>query len=214
MNELGANLFVKLEEMSQERKNELIAEGLNIISPSPEEVIISGAYRKLSYNYTDRTKTLTRFDVNGVAISTISTAYLPVTSIDPTHSDATDVLPFFVKEVRKVNLPSGACAEFVRTTYREDYGITKGGEGGERSKNEDAKKSITWYPNPVKDVLTVENPINETLTISIYNIQGNKIKEVQTDSRVRLNVADFAKGVYILSMQAENNQTISKFVKS
>jgi hypothetical protein len=170
MNELEGNVFGKMEEMPQERKDELIAEGLNVLSPSLEEVVVKGTHRSFTYNYANKTQTLTRFDDNGVAISTISTVYLPVTSVDPNHSDITDVLPFFIKEIRKVNLPSGACAEFVRTTHREDYSIINGSEVVERSENEDLKETINWYPNPVKDILTIENALNEILTVRIYNL--------------------------------------------
>ncbi|MGY5354930.1 T9SS type A sorting domain-containing protein [Wenyingzhuangia sp. IMCC45467] len=74
---------------------------------------------------------------------------------------------------------------------------------------EDADFSL--YPNPVSDVLNITG--NSTITaIEVYNITGQKV--LTSASKNQINVSQLSLGVYVLKLQNENNQVLSKkFIK-
>jgi len=69
---------------------------------------------------------------------------------------------------------------------------------------------IKCYPNPVTNLLVIESP--ETIqSLAIYNLQGELImKEINlNESSIHLNLADFEKGIYLISVTT-NTQVLSK----
>jgi hypothetical protein len=74
---------------------------------------------------------------------------------------------------------------------------------------------FTVSPNPVADVLTVDNAIeNGAATLTIANAQGTVVKSIRfTSSSVRVNVADLAAGVYVATLQAAGKTQVQKFIK-
>jgi hypothetical protein len=79
------------------------------------------------------------------------------------------------------------------------------------SSGEFTKNSVSIYPNPVQDVLTINT--QETLrNVTVFNINGQQMP-------VRLNnntidVSSFSNGVYLLNVELENGaKEVMKFVK-
>jgi len=63
------------------------------------------------------------------------------------------------------------------------------------------KKSFKIYPNPVKELLTVEN-IEKNLNLKIYEMSGKLIYETLTsDKSIKIDVSHFQKGQYILMIE-------------
>jgi hypothetical protein len=80
--------------------------------------------------------------------------------------------------------------------------------------NEDAIQTVTLYPNPVKDVLTIENGEG---SVTIYNVAGQLVKEEVSvsDFRHQINVSDLPKGMYSLTVSKQNREIEShKFIKT
>ncbi len=79
-------------------------------------------------------------------------------------------------------------------------------------------KVFSVYPNPVKDKLILSSLNNdvENLRIYIYTIEG-KLLHTQNlifNKQATINVSNFSKGVYFISLQNENGQReVVKFVK-
>ncbi len=70
--------------------------------------------------------------------------------------------------------------------------------------------NILIYPNPVKDVLTIENITEETL-LSIYSGDGRHIKETTlTEAKNIVDTEDLESGLYILTLR---NSTLTKNFK-
>ena len=70
------------------------------------------------------------------------------------------------------------------------------------------------YPNPVKDVLLIQNSLGTQFTFNIYTASGqllNKSKEMNTNSTV--TVADFLPGLYLIVVQNEVGIFTRKFIK-
>ena len=78
---------------------------------------------------------------------------------------------------------------------------------------EELASSINVHPNPVNDVLFIENG-NNIEEISIYTITGVMVYNEQcTANNVQLNVSEFEAGVYILKVRTEDREIINRFVK-
>jgi len=69
------------------------------------------------------------------------------------------------------------------------------------------------YPNPVQDILHIDN----TTTISeieIFNATGQKVKHLKIDNTiVTIDLSDFPKGIYTISLKSEYSQERRKVVK-
>jgi len=85
----------------------------------------------------------------------------------------------------------------VTNTY---YDFTKGVQ------RLDKTAQIVVYPNPSSDIVTIKanNAINQPNQVSIFNMQGQLVKQV-TLSNNTLDVSAFSKGVYMLQFYKGNN---------
>jgi hypothetical protein len=81
---------------------------------------------------------------------------------------------------------------------------------------DDALNSVLFYPNPVKDVLTVRFPKKGTYTVLIYNILGDKVMEktVSDESEIRLNMTEMQNGLFFLNYEWEGKAVSKRFSKS
>lgn len=67
------------------------------------------------------------------------------------------------------------------------------------------------YPNPTKDILTINLKNNEPATIRLYNILGQEVKStVATDIQTTLNVSDLTAGIYVIKIEQKGKQFTSK----
>ena len=75
--------------------------------------------------------------------------------------------------------------------------------------------SIKLYPNPVKDILTLEGlNANTKTTISIIDLQGNTLaKAFTTNSTYTWNIKQLPAGNYYVRIEADKKITTMKFVK-
>ena len=75
------------------------------------------------------------------------------------------------------------------------------------------KKNITIYPNPATDVLNIANTTGMDVTgVAIYSINGVLVRQA-TGVIDAVNVADLQSGLYIVTVQAGNQQVNYKFMK-
>jgi len=81
--------------------------------------------------------------------------------------------------------------------------------------NDNTFNKLTIYPNPTKGLLNVNlNALLEGETLyTIYDIQGRKIMQKSSNNmNETLNIENFTKGVYMLSIENGNNKTTKKIV--
>lgn len=77
------------------------------------------------------------------------------------------------------------------------------------------KNLIQIYPNPAEDFISITNQSEWSIdNISIYSIDGSKVKELQTlNENQKIDVSNLQSGLYLIIIQT-NNQTLSyKFLK-
>ena len=71
---------------------------------------------------------------------------------------------------------------------------------------------VKVYPNPVKDILTINS--EDLKSYSVYNILGQEVKKDNLDSSNQINLSDLKNGIYILKLQnKENNHFTKKIIK-
>lgn len=67
------------------------------------------------------------------------------------------------------------------------------------STDELTASQISMYPNPAKNLLTVENTSSEAISIEIYDLRGAKLKtETIQSGKSQLSVSDLNSGAYIV----------------
>lgn len=77
-------------------------------------------------------------------------------------------------------------------------------------------KRVKIYPNPVANILTIENPFPNNVQLKVFNQLGQIVlKQNQNTTSTSLDVSNLSKGIYFLNINSEegNTQTI-KFVKN
>ena len=66
---------------------------------------------------------------------------------------------------------------------------------------EAVKKTLKTYPNPVKEVLNIEN-IEKNLSLQIFDLSGKLVLETKTnDSKISIDTKSLQKGQYIVSVE-------------
>jgi len=72
------------------------------------------------------------------------------------------------------------------------------------------------YPNPAKDMITIELNRNQNPSVSVklFSIEGNLIQELKEKIgiKININVSNLPDGVYIVQCQSENNIGTRKII--
>src|SRR5690606_35180984 len=94
-----------------------------------------------------------------------------------------------------------------------DNGIYKTTNGGiVLSVNEiNNALDLTIYPNPTSGKIVIASPTETITSMAIFNQLGQKIKELQATDEI--DVSFLSKGIYLLIIQTDKNQTTKRFVK-
>ena len=88
-----------------------------------------------------------------------------------------------------------------------------GFEGGATSVNPDAAMTLTMYPNPVVDRVTVQYPGMSSMVIT--NVLGQRVKalQFQQSDREVIDLNELTPGFYFLNLETANGLVTSKFIK-
>ena len=78
----------------------------------------------------------------------------------------------------------------------------------------DAKAStLSFYPNPAKNILNVNN-VKEVTDITVYDLSGkNVLNEKPNSKNVKLDVSKLAKGVYMMRVATKDGAKTVKVIK-
>ena len=73
-------------------------------------------------------------------------------------------------------------------------------------------KKVSFYPNPVKDILYIDNIAAAKATI--YSLLGQKleVKDIDTSSTT-IDMSKYAKGIYLITLENENQTQTIKVIK-
>ncbi len=72
--------------------------------------------------------------------------------------------------------------------------------------------AIVFYPNPVKDILTIDVKLISLTKVEIYSVLGKRLMKF-TKNLEKLNVEDLSSGLYLIKVYADKSSYTSKFIK-
>lgn len=67
-----------------------------------------------------------------------------------------------------------------------------------------SKSPIRIYPNPTSNLLTIENPEFEEITIQIFNIMGKHVLTTSCNSSKTIDISYIIPGIYLVYIQQQN----------
>ena len=73
-------------------------------------------------------------------------------------------------------------------------------------------KSISFYPNPVNDILNISSLDQFIKEVKIINLQGKVIRLFYNKST--MNLLDLATGMYFIKIESDDNSVIKKMIKN
>jgi peptide deformylase len=72
---------------------------------------------------------------------------------------------------------------------------------------------ITIYPNPTSGLFTIETPNNDVKTITMFDMTGRVILSINTiDKNIKVDVSNYAKGIYYVSTKTTYGTEVIKVV--
>lgn len=71
--------------------------------------------------------------------------------------------------------------------------------------------TFNLYPNPVKDVLTLQGNLSAVKTVVITNVSGKVLQHLPAQAQI--NVANLSTGIYLIKLYQENGTAVLKFIK-
>ncbi len=99
-------------------------------------------------------------------------------------------------------------------TAQMGYGILNFGQAYNNSQltasENQLKSSVKIYPNPVKDIFTIETS-EKIIAVELYNTLGQKVQTLKSEKSN--NIERLATGVYFLKVKTDKNEYIEKLVK-
>ena len=81
--------------------------------------------------------------------------------------------------------------------------------------NEDQNESeAAVFPNPAMNLISIRTKDDRSGTVTIYNILGEKVKElIITSNLSQIDISNFTSGIYLVTIKTENTSTTKKIVK-
>jgi len=76
-----------------------------------------------------------------------------------------------------------------------------------------AEGEVKVYPNPAKNILTVEAANYQSATAEVYNISGQLVISQPMQAKTYIPVSELASGVYLVKVKTANGVSIQKFIK-
>jgi len=88
--------------------------------------------------------------------------------------------------------------------------------GGVNITENELKKTITIYPNPTTDNITVENTLSLIKSVSIFDVSGKELKSFTNihNNQAVLSLFDFETGIYFIEIFTEKGIINKKIIKN
>jgi len=76
------------------------------------------------------------------------------------------------------------------------------------------KSSVSIYPNPANDLLTIETANPETHTIEIHSLNGQLMYRTKGEGPTfQIDLSSFQKGLYFITVRSRDNVRTEKIIK-
>ena len=101
-------------------------------------------------------------------------------------------------------IDNGACSETSECVTINTINVT-----------ELSEELVSVFPNPVNDVLTVNNPESRTLVLELFDLNGHLVFTQQSEAAIiPVEMKTLARGIYTLNIRHENNIQVIKVVRN
>src|SRR5690606_1405708 len=71
-------------------------------------------------------------------------------------------------------------------------------------------QEVMVYPNPSRDMVNFENPLNEEVTVRLYNAQNMEVRMLSTNnSIVQLDMSGLSQGLYLLKAETGSGKRMT-----
>ncbi len=151
--------------------------------------------------------------ISGTNITCTVSSNVNITTLTPNYTNS----PYSYVRISSVKQTSGVNSNNYKNTLvytvvaqdgsTKNYNVTVAG-GLVSVKNNPFLNSLSIYPNPVSNTLNIVT-LNPELNneISIYDLQGKKVKVIELDNirRQRIDIKELVKGIYIVKLKGEEN---------
>ena len=148
--------------------------------------------------------------INDIKIINISTTYQTNADFDPTNNSS-----FPTRKSLSYTLQNYGADEYFEipetTLYEGEIHLYL--EKEELSVNDTTKKTISIYPNPVKNIVNINSPEIVT-SYEIYSLEGKKLLFEQKDNVSKIDVSKLPTGNYMLKLQTNKGEETFKIIKS
>jgi hypothetical protein len=131
--------------------------------------------------------------------------------------------------IQSLEIPSGTADGLYRMRVKKIFGTTNyldpcAGAGfgqaedytvsvGTLSSNGFDTLDFSFYPNPVKDILSITTA-STVENIKVYNMLGQMVKETAPQSaNPQINLSDFNSGVYLVSLEVDGRVETFRVIK-
>jgi hypothetical protein len=74
-------------------------------------------------------------------------------------------------------------------------------------------ESISLFPNPVLNILSIKSEVSPILKVNFYSILGKKVKEIKSNFN-SIITNDLSRGIYILQIYSDKGMTTKKLIKN
>ncbi|MEW5845175.1 MAG: endonuclease [Bacteroidota bacterium] len=75
-------------------------------------------------------------------------------------------------------------------------------------------KQISAFPNPFNAFIQIENPVDESYTVTIGNLIGQVVyTKNNAIGNLRIDCSEFQNGIYILTIKSDSGKVIKKMIK-
>lgn len=153
---------------------------------------------------------LTRKDQSGNAIDTFPNfrKYVADDDLGGYTPDIKSIQPAFIG----IHLAAGSLTENLQGSN-----MVLVNESGVIEENiPSLSNTISLYPNPAQNFITVDLSGIAGTQITVFNIQGKLVKTIESSMNLaqqKIDIADLPAGVYIMNINTPNGQAVKKFSK-
>lgn len=146
----------------------------------------------------------------------------PLTSLNVKNGNNSIITKFDAKpnatlnciDIDDATAANAGQSPYLTTIWVKDDASTYSEDCSALSVNDETiKKSITFYPIPCTDVITIDSKIYELNKVEIYSVSGMKIKVINSNFE-SINISNLSQGLYILKIYTLKGSAFIKLIKN
>lgn len=196
-------------------KNDIVnkyrSQGYNIVSNNEKSLVLANTTTTITWDKSSYTQTVHINDKNGALVSKVIKNY--------SFNDVYGVpLLNTMTMVEYLTFEYGDCYQEITSINYSEYSGNCGELDFRHSLPDESNLNdeLVIYPNPSSSTITIDVPQIEHGNMTVRDMLGNTLymkKLSGEESEVQINISQYPKGMYLLTIEGENQMYQSKFTK-